>query len=155
MRGMRSLALAVAALLAGCSSYDPLVGTYTATVTGTDMQTSPTSSTSNVSGTGTLAITATKTLHAYVVTFGQNGYLCTLQATESTTTPRQLELAGGQQCHIEFPGGNFTATTTQGSVTLDPVTMSTATLQLSYGYSGTAIFNYAGNGSRTFTGPRL
>lgn len=154
---MRPLLLAVL-FASACVPPDPLVGTYNATVTGTDMQTAPNNASTTVSGTGTLAVTQTKAdPMKYQVTFGQSTYQCTVSGTRNAMNQLLIDLAGAQQCHIDFSGGNFTATTNMGTVTVDKETMNTATMTLSYAYSGTGLFNinYAGTGTRTFTGTKL
>lgn len=137
--------------VSACAAPDPFVATYNVTVTGTDMQTAPSTATNNVTGTGSLAVTTDKELMGYLLTFGQEGYLCRLRATKSTATPPELNITDGQSCAI----GAATATTTGGKVTLDTSTMTIGTLTVSYSYSYTLVFNYAGTGTRTFTGPKL
>ena len=149
MSGMRSLALA-AFFLCSCAASDPFAGTYNATMTGTENQTAPSMEMRTLSGMGSVSVTQDKERVGYVVLFGEN-YLCRLKATKSTATPTELEIADGQSC--SFSG--FTATTTGGKVTMDKDTMTTVTLTVSYSYAYTLIFNYAGTGTRTYTGGRL
>lgn len=147
---MRPLLL-VMIICSACTPLDPLLGTYNVTVTGTDTQTAPTNSTANVTGPGTLAITSDKERVGYVITFGQEGYLCRVKATRNATEPAKLDVPDGQTCII----GGFTATTTDGSVSVDKDTMSIGTLTVAYSYSGQVVFNVSGTGTRTYSGPRL
>ena len=110
--------LLVVLFLCSCTPVDSMLGTFNATVSGMDMNTSPTSSTSTVGGTGTLAVTADKEHVGCTLTFGQENYLCVVKATRATSTPLQLDVAGGQTCHF----GNVTAVTTEGKVTVDKET---------------------------------
>lgn len=147
---MRPLLLAVL-FACSCAPADQLVGAYHATVTGMQVQTTPSNSTQTVTGTGTLAVSGDKERMGYVIVFGED-YLCRLRGTKAASTPLVLDIADGQTCEI----GGTTATTTDGKVSIDEQTLNTATLSLSYTYSGQAFgINTAGTGTRTFTGPRL
>src|SRR3954466_7926095 len=97
MRGMRPL-LFVVLFACSCTPVDSFVGTYAVTVTGKDTNTAPNTNSTDVTGTGTLAITADKLHDGYFLTFGQVGYLCSLKATKSTAMPTQLDLPDMQTC---------------------------------------------------------
>jgi hypothetical protein len=150
MSAMRSLLLA-GVLFCACTPVDPIIGTYGVTVTGSENQTAPTNSTNTISGMGTVSVTADKERVGYLVTFGE-AYLCRLRGTKSATTPGEIEITDGQTCQI----GGTNASTTDGKVSLDAATSSTVTLTVSYTYSGQVFgINYAGTGTRTYTGSRL
>src|SRR5581483_1677900 len=88
-------------LAAACTSVDPLVGTYSVTVTGMDMVTTNPTSTSTVSGSGTVAIThgLATVPGGYDITIAQSDLTaCTLKATVDEKDPLTINGASGQTC---------------------------------------------------------
>ena len=152
----RTLTALVAVVLTGCTPADLLVGSYNVTLSGLDTTTAPGMSTSTPSGTGTVAIThgiATD----YVLLIGQTtATACQLTGKKNKDKAQVIDIAAGQVCQFSYSTGTVTATLTSGSVTLDASTMNTASLALSYSYTGSVFgINYAGTGNRTYAGPRF
>ena len=149
---MRPLLFAAVAFVSACASPDALVASFNVTTSGTDTQTAPTNSTAQIGGPGTVAITPTKDMTGYVVTFGQDSYSCALKATRAMSAPFTLEFVTGQTCRF----GPTTAVSTTATLSVDRESMSIVTFTVAYSYSGTATFiNYAGTGTRTYTGPKF
>jgi hypothetical protein len=147
---MRATLLAVLALCS-CTPLDPLIGTFNATVSGADTDTAPTARTTTVSSTATLVVTADKEHVGYLITVAEANYMCRLKAVKDTSATLQLKLSDGQTCQI----GNATATLTSGTLSLDKDTTNTATFTVNYSYAYQLVVNFAGTGTRTYTGPRL
>src|SRR6185503_5274108 len=113
----RHLALALVALaFVGCAP-DPMIGSYSFTITGTDTQTAPTSGTSAATGTGTLAITTGKT-DAYLVTVGHSDISsCTLKGTKKKEPQdMKFELLANQPCILKNGNTVANAVITSGTM---------------------------------------
>lgn len=148
-----ALAAALVALTSACAP-DPVLGTFSFTMGGTDTTTAPSSSTANASGTGHVAITAGKAKD-FVVTLAQaDAVPCVLNGEGEQNKQGSLTLPPGQTCTFGYSGGVVTATTTTGSVTVDD--KDAFTMTVTYTYTGSTILgiNFAGNGTRTYTGAR-
>lgn len=149
---MRTVTLfATAVLLTACGP-DPMIGSYSFTLTGTDTNTAPNNSTSTPSGTGTLAVTSAL-MTDYVLTAAQtDASPCVLKGTRGEKA-QTITIAAEQKCTFVYAGGQVTATMTSGTATLKDNVMS---LEVSYSYAGTTLgINYAGTGKRTYSGPRM
>jgi len=150
-------ALVIASLvaLAGCASPDPMLGTFTFALTGTDTQTAPNNSSQGVAGSGVLAVTTSKNENVdYVVTAAQNDVgPCVLNFSRNDKGDA-LTMAAGQSCTFNYAGGQVTASMSTGTVSLDDA-RENMTLTVTYSFSGQTFgFNFAGTGTRTYTGPR-
>jgi hypothetical protein len=150
---MRS-SLLLLSLCAACSSVDPLIGTFNFTLTGSDTQTAPTSGTNPASGNGSVAITHGVAVDSYDITVAQvNSTACTVKGMQNDKDPLTIDITTMQTCSFASGTGSVTATFTSGSATVKEDTL---TLQVGYSYAGTSFgINFAGTGSRTYTGPRF
>lgn len=157
---MRLATFAALVLLAGCGpGIDPLIGSYTFNLTGTDTTTSPSNRMDPVTGAGTLAITANALTSAYVLTVAQaDASPCVLEGTalEKAATPT-ITIRADQKCTFVNAVGTTTATMS-GTATLKEQATKSAdlmALEVSYSYTGTTFgFNFAGTGKRTYAGTR-
>ena len=159
---MRKLFVVAALGLAACAP-DPMIGSYSFTITGTETQTAPTSGSSTPSGTGTLAITAGKT-DAYLVTVGHSDISsCTLKGTKKAQQQdMKFELLPNQPCILKNGGTVANAVITSGTVSQTITQVSSqetrrdVSLAISYTWSYTALgFNFVGTGNRTYAGPEM
>ena len=157
---MRSNTPSVLALVLGVASVaacgsDPLLGTWSVTVTGANTMTSPIGGTSPETGTGSVAITTGSTTASqmadYAVTLAVNNLGgCVFNANISSggaTFPT------GQTCITDVNGNTTTVTLTSGSMAA--LQSGTLTLTLSYSYAGTTDTldaGFSGTGMMTFTG---
>jgi hypothetical protein len=150
---MRLLALVVAASFAACAP-DPVLGAFNYTVSGTDMTTTGTGQGMfTVSGTGTMVVT-TAAKGGYLVVLSAPNLSCTLTADPDRQKPGAASVPTPQNCAVSVNGNGTTATLTSARLSVD---QNVATLNVSYTYTGTLLLGltYSGNGSRTFTGPRI
>jgi hypothetical protein len=150
---MRRLALlSLFAALTACAP-DPLLGTFTFTLTGTDTETAPRNVTASVTGMGTLAITTGKTVD-YVITLSHtDADACVLEA-DRDQKGETVSLTVGQKCTFTSGAGTTTATLTSGTVT-GTEKGETVSIAVNYSYTATALgINFAGTGVRTYAGVR-
>jgi hypothetical protein len=158
---MRSLLL-LAVVLSACGvPYDPLVGSFNFTLTGTEMQTMPSNQNSTTTGTGTIAITHGIAEKSYVLTVAEtDSNPCTLRGTRNEMDPNTIDIASAQMCHFTAGGGSITATlnASTAKLTLGPGSMpgaDTIKLDVTYSYSGTVLgFQFSGTGTRSYQGAR-
>ncbi|MFO0598182.1 MAG: hypothetical protein U0228_22960 [Myxococcaceae bacterium] len=151
---MRTALLALAAVALSACAPDFTLGTFNFQMTGTDTQTAPNSSSSAVSGVGTIAITTGKTVD-YVLTLAQSDTdPCVLELTQDEKT-RAISINAMQKCTFNYNGGYVNATVTTGTVTPDTMKGETLNVVINYSYAGTVIgINFAGSGMRTYAGTR-
>lgn len=161
---MRLLTLAVVTLLVGCGpGIDPLIGSYTFALTGTDTNTTPNTNTSTPTGTGTLAVTANAASTGYVITAAQTSAdPCVIEgkASDKATAP-EITITADQKCVFTEGPTTVTVTFTAGKSVLklaDTRAADVMTLDVSYSYAGTTTViitqGFAGTGKRTYTGTR-
>lgn len=156
---MRLATLSSLVLLVGCGpGIDPLIGSFTFTMSGSDVNTAPDTNSSTATGAGTVAITSNGLTTGYVVTVAQSDLTpCVFAGTtaEKATDP-QITITSGQTCAL----GSATATLTAAKAVLKMNATRAAdviTVDVSYSYAGKyPIFNtnYTGNGHRVYTGTR-
>jgi hypothetical protein len=159
---MRLILPALAAcLMFGCGpGIDPLIGSYTFTMTGLDTNTAPNTNNSPASGGGTVAITANAALTGYVISVGQNDLTpCVIEGTAAVkATDPEITVTANQTCTFALNGTSATATITSGKavVKLNATRPAdTLTLDVTYSYTGSFVgFSFVGNGKRTYTGTR-
>ena len=161
---MRALTLLGLTLLVGCGpGIDPLIGSYTFTMTGTDTNSAPNTDVSMPAGGGTVAITSNALVTGYVITVAQtNTSPCVFDGTAAVQkgADPEITIKPNQTCTLFTPSGTATATLTTAKAVLKLGTTRTAdtmTLDVAYSYAGTtAIFNinFAGTGHRTYTSAR-
>jgi hypothetical protein len=160
----RCVFFAVALLTAGCAP-DPMIGSYTFTITqGLDTQTAPNSTTSTPTGLGTLVITQGKT-DAYLVTIAHADVGgCTLRgAKKKDPQAMTFDLVANQPCVLKNSSTQVNASITTGAVNLTITQVSQSeqrkdvSMAIQYSYSGTTFLgiNFAGTGTRTYAGPEL
>jgi hypothetical protein len=161
---MNRLIPLLALFAAGCAP-DFMLGSYAFSISsGTDTQTAPSSSTSTPTGTGTLVITKGKT-DAYLVTIAHSDVGgCTLKGNKKREESAQsFELVANQNCVLKNGTTQVTAVITSGTVNLTLTQVSQndvrkdISMPITYTYSGTTFLgiNFAGTGTRTYTGPEL
>jgi hypothetical protein len=138
--------------LSACAP-DPMLGSFNFTLNGTETETAPRSQTTTSTGAGTLAVTTGKTVD-YVLTVAQtDASPCVLEADRNDKGD-VVSITPAQKCTFVFPAGQVTATMTTGTVTVSEKGES-LTVNVTYTYAGTTLgINFAGTGSRTYTGPR-
>jgi hypothetical protein len=142
-------------VLGGCSQpVDALVGSYSFMVTGTDTENAPTSSSSTVSGTGTIAVTHAYDVGKYAITIAEvSSTACTLVGTANENDPTIMDIPTGQTCTLQLTDGEVIATITTGGVKLIVDSM---LLNLRYSFSGSTYgSNTAGVGIRTYGASRF
>jgi hypothetical protein len=149
---MRIAATLLVLSLAGCAP-DPVLGTFTFNMTGTDTESAPRSQTNSTSGGGTFSVTTGKSVD-YVVTLSQTDTSpCVLDADKAEKGDA-INLAANQKCTFNYSGGTVTATLTTGTLT-GSEKGETAAVTVNYTYAGTIIgINFAGTGTRTYSGVR-
>ncbi len=161
---MRSLStLAALVVLGGCGpGIDPLLGSYTFTLTSTDTESAPTTNTLTTTSAGTVSLTTNAALTGYVIALGHSdASVCVLEGTvaEKSTSP-EITLKLEQKCTLASGSGIATATLTSGKASLkvnDTRAADVMTIDVAYSYAGTRpIFNmaFAGTGKRTYVGTR-
>ena len=151
----RPLPVLVLAVLAGCAPTDPLPGAYHFTMTGTDTSTAPTTGTSTPTGSGTISISRGVATDYVLVLAQSDTTACVLTGAKVKDQPLAIALSPNQTCTFPYPLGSATASLTTDTFSLDSATHDVATLALAYSYAGSFLgINYAGTGTRTYTGSR-
>lgn len=151
-----SLMVMLSFAVTACTPADQLVGTFAFSLSGTDTNTAPNTTSTNPTGTGSLAITQGVATDYVMVIAQTDTSPCTLTGSKASGKPNVITIGTGQTCQFAYPFGSVKATLNTGSVTLDTSTMNTATLAMAYSYAGQVFnINYAGTGNRTYAGPRF
>ncbi len=161
---MRILILAGLVLFVGCGpGIDPLIGSYTFTMTGQDINSAPNTNASTPAGSGTIAITSDALMTGYVITLAQTDTSpCVFSGTAAVakSADPEITIKPTQTCVLLAPSGSATATLTTAKAVLKlgaTRPADTMTLDAAYSYAGTTvIFNiaFAGTGHRTYTSAR-
>ena len=160
---MRLATLAGVVLLVGCGpGIDPLIGSYTFTLSGLDTNTAPNTQTSTPSGGGTVAITTNATtLTDFVITLAQSDTTpCVLTGSVAAmkAADPEITIKPTQTCSFYGSGTTVTATITSGKAVVKLAATrasDTLTLDVAYSYAYQVFgVNFAGTGHRTYSGAR-
>lgn len=161
---MRIVTLCAAVLLSACGpGTDPLIGSFTYQLTGTDTNTAPNTDGFTVSGTGTLVITANAEVTGYFLTLAHpDTNACTLAGTiDMKAMGPEISITSGQTCAFKSGSGSATASLTMGKAVLkvgQKRAEDALTFDVAYTYAGNTGFpfnlNFAGNGTRKYAGTR-